>query len=179
MHGHEVDISRPLDQRLGAVTVVHIPVDDQNALSGMLRPGVVRTERNVAEEAETHAASGERVVARRTHGAEASSSLAGESEIDGVQYTARTRSRGVPRTFAYECVRIERTAPGKRHLLHASHIQGIVYERKLFRVCMATLDMLQSKHEVGMLTQCSWDSANPADVLGMTPTGIMAAAVRM
>ena len=67
-----MDVRLVLDERLRAVAVMNVPVDDQHSSRPVLLPRVVRRERNVAEKAEAHRAVAQRVMTRRSHGAERS-----------------------------------------------------------------------------------------------------------
>ena len=62
---HREDRVVAAEDRVGAVAVVHVPVDDRDALESERVLGVASGDRDVAEEAEAHRAVGERVVARR------------------------------------------------------------------------------------------------------------------
>ena len=64
------------EDRLRAVPVVDVDVDDRDARETELRLRVARRDRHVVHEAEAHRAVGERVVARRAHEREAARSTA-------------------------------------------------------------------------------------------------------
>ena len=64
MHRHEADRGVLLDQRLGAVAVVHVPVDDEHAVRAV-RLGVPRRDHHVVHETEAHRARRQGVVPRR------------------------------------------------------------------------------------------------------------------
>ncbi len=53
-----------LDERLRAVAVMHVEVDDEHAIGMMFLARVVRGDRDVAEETESHRGVGERMMAR-------------------------------------------------------------------------------------------------------------------
>ena len=55
------------DDRLGAVSVMHVPVDDRDTLDAELRLRVTGRDDGVGEDAEAHGSIGERVVARRPY----------------------------------------------------------------------------------------------------------------
>ena len=56
MHGDESNLGLLLHQRLRAVAVVHVPVDDEHATDFVPRARVVRADRHRAEETESHPA---------------------------------------------------------------------------------------------------------------------------
>ena len=62
MQRDEEDRLVPLHERLGAVAVVHVPVDDRDPLQAELGLGVARGDDDVAEDAEAHRAVLEGVV---------------------------------------------------------------------------------------------------------------------
>ena len=51
-----------LDERLCAVAVMHVPVDDQDALRGMDGAGVVGTDGDVAEQTKAHRRAAKRMM---------------------------------------------------------------------------------------------------------------------
>lgn len=54
VHRNEVDVGLPLDQRLRAVSVMHVPVNDENPLKTVTRAGIVRGAGDVSEDTESH-----------------------------------------------------------------------------------------------------------------------------
>ncbi len=70
------------DDRLGAVAVVDVPVDDRDALGAMGALGVAGGDDGVVEQAEAHGLVGLGVMARRPDGAEGIGRLAGEHRVD-------------------------------------------------------------------------------------------------
>src|SRR6185312_15044818 len=54
VHGHEMDALIALDERLRAVAMVHVPVDDEHAVEPARATRIVRRDCDVAEEAESH-----------------------------------------------------------------------------------------------------------------------------
>ena len=54
--GLSIDMIRRLHERLGAISVVDVPVNNQDPLQSVLLPRVVRGDRDIAEEAESHGA---------------------------------------------------------------------------------------------------------------------------
>ena len=71
MERDEQDRVVAADDRLGAVSVMHVPVDDRDTLDAELRLRVTCRDDGVGEDAEAHRPIGERVVARRPHEREA------------------------------------------------------------------------------------------------------------
>ena len=76
-----MDVGLVLDQCLGPVSVVDVPVDNEDSLQTMLSASIVRGKRHVPEETEPHRASADRVVSGRPHCRKASRVHAANSEI--------------------------------------------------------------------------------------------------
>ena len=102
-----------LDERLRAVAVVHVPVDDQHALDAFALARVVRADGDVAEEAESHPAVSERVVTGRSDGAERARAYR-RPPVHGVEHAANGGACGVARSFADERVRVEAATARQR-----------------------------------------------------------------
>jgi len=83
VHRDEVDVGLILDQRLSAVAMVDVPVDDEDPLQTVLLARVVCGERDVPKEAESHRSIIDGVVSWRAHGGEAPRMDVGDGEIDG------------------------------------------------------------------------------------------------
>jgi hypothetical protein len=94
VHRDEVDPRVALDERLRPVAVVHIPVDDQDALEAMTLAGIVGRDGNVAEQAEPHRLITERMVAWGADGAEAPRRAAVKRPVYTIQHTTYGRCRG-------------------------------------------------------------------------------------
>src|SRR5439155_5211131 len=85
VHGDEVHAGLALDERLRAVAMVHVPVDDENALETVLDTRVVRRDGDVADEAEAHRAIAEGVVTGRPDGTERALGAAVHGHVDGIE----------------------------------------------------------------------------------------------
>ena len=96
MHRNEVNVGLVLHERLRSVAVMHIPVDDENPICTVALACVLRGNGHVPEEAETHRSIFQRVVSRRSHGAERSQIDPGHGAIDAVEDRAGAGSRSVP-----------------------------------------------------------------------------------
>ena len=77
-------------QRLGPVAVVHVEVDDRDALETELALRVASRDGGVAEDAEPHRRALERVMAGRAHESE-------PAELDRANRAARGETRGIAR----------------------------------------------------------------------------------
>src|SRR4051794_34337515 len=86
VHRDEPDVARFLDQRLGPVAVMHIPIHDQHPLRAMAASRIVGTDGDAAEETESHCPTAQSMMSRRTHAAEAAQRAAVERHVHGVQY---------------------------------------------------------------------------------------------
>jgi hypothetical protein len=93
-----------------AVAGMDVPVEDQHTRGAKSRDRGSGRDRDVVEEAEAHRARRLRVVACRTHAAEAGVGLAGQQQADHLDRTARGVQRGVERRFADVGVRVDRAA---------------------------------------------------------------------
>ena len=81
---------------LRAVAVVHVPIHDQHASHAVPLLRVARRDGDVVEQAETHPASGVRVMPGRADGAEGVARLAREHGIHRVQHSAHRAHRDIP-----------------------------------------------------------------------------------
>ena len=86
-----------LHQRLRAVAVVHVPVDDQNPAQAMLLLGPTCGEGDVVEQAEAHAAADGGVMSRRPHGAKCVFGLAADDLVGSQHARPRRASAGETR----------------------------------------------------------------------------------
>ena len=54
VHRHEADVRLILHQRLGTVSVMYVPIDDEDAIDPVARSGVPRSDGDVAEQTKAH-----------------------------------------------------------------------------------------------------------------------------
>ena len=94
-----------------------------------------------------------------------------------VEHAARAGGRRVPRPFAHDGVRIEPTAARGGERAHLLDVARVVRERELVRRRVPPFDVLERVKQLGILAQRARDGAQPPDVLGVTPPGVVAAAV--
>ena len=73
-----------IEDVLGAVAVVIIPVHDQHAPDTMLHLQIPGRDGDVVEDAETHAAIGRSVMARRPDGCESIPDLSGHHRVHNI-----------------------------------------------------------------------------------------------
>ena len=110
---------------LGAVAVVHVPVDDGHPLA--TRGELGRRHGDAVEEAESHRPVGHRVMPGRPAGGERDVALAGVERGDGVEHrTDRTECRG-PRSGHDGRVGVEVATTGGTELLEPIHVAGRVH----------------------------------------------------
>ena len=164
-----MDVRLVLDERLRAVAVVHIPIDDEHAIRAMRQARVVRRERDVAENAEAHRRIADRVMPRRTHGGEAAHGTPIEGHVHRVEHAAGGRGGREPRALARDGVGVELPAARERNGLNSSDIFRVVHERELLRRRVPPLVMQKTHEELGALTEGARDRAQPPDVLGRAP----------
>src|SRR4051812_48260776 len=108
----------------------------------MFRAHIMRGDRNAAEETESHRRVAERVMPRRTHGAEAAARPGAERAVDAVENGARCGGRSIPRAFTRDGVGIEPAAALLGESPNLADVRGIMRERELVLRCMPRLDVL-------------------------------------
>ena len=177
VHRDEVDVGLILHERLGAVAVVHIPIDDQHPVEAVLLPRVVRRAGDASENAETHRAVAQRVMTRRAHRAEAPVIRSGCGEIDSHEDGARRRRRGVPAPLARDRIGVETASAGRRNRSDRLDVRRIVAERQLLGRRVPALEMFDSMKKIRLLAQRARDRAKTSDVFRMTPSGVVTAAI--
>ena len=96
VHRHEVDTRLVLHQCLRAVAMVHVPVHDQHALAGRGGQGIVRRNRHIAEQAESHRPVAQRVMSRRTHRRKATRRTTIKGHVHAIEHAARSRRGCIP-----------------------------------------------------------------------------------
>ena len=84
------------DGRQRTVAVVHVPIHNQHALQAMPALRIPRGDSQVIEEAESHPAAGDGMMAGRPHRAEGVARLTRDHGVDGLQHAARRLRRDVP-----------------------------------------------------------------------------------
>src|ERR1700736_4231992 len=83
VHGDEVDVRLVLHESLSAVSVVYIPIDDQNSLEPVFLARVMRRQRDISKKAESHCPVVNRVMPGWSHRREAARMDGTHGEIDG------------------------------------------------------------------------------------------------
>ena len=92
---------------LGAVAVVHVEVDDRDALEAVRLERVHRRDGDVVEDAEAHRPRARRVMPRRAHAAERALRLAAGDEIGGEHRRAGGAQRRIPGVRVHRGVGVE------------------------------------------------------------------------
>src|SRR2546423_988864 len=95
-----MDVALGLDERLRPVAVMNVPIDDEHAPRAIPLPGVVSADSDIPKQTETHRRTAQRVMSRRSHGAEAAARSVAECQIDAVQHGTGAGCGGVPRSVA-------------------------------------------------------------------------------
>ena len=110
MRREKVDRRIGVENSLRAVAVMHVPVEDRDALDlRIVLLCVTRRHRNVIEQTKTHRSFFSRVMTRRTHGNESVLYLATHNQINSLARSSRRVSRCVERTHRDDRVRVEIT----------------------------------------------------------------------
>ncbi len=128
------------EDRLRAVAVMHVPVDDRDALEPELALGDARRDGDVVEDAEAHRAAGERVMAGRPHEREPSA----QRRLDR---GARRERRRLVRRLGAERVAVE---PDRRvAIANQLDVLGGVAQEKLVltRGAPLTPDVLAAEED--------------------------------
>ena len=99
------------EHSLRTVSVMHVEVDDRQALDAMHGHGMCRTDRNIVEEAETHRLVRQRMMPRRPNTTEGRRGFPAHHRIDGANDCARCVHRGIERLGIHESIRIDRMVP--------------------------------------------------------------------
>ena len=126
---HVEDARVVVEHVLGAVAVVHVPVDDRHALAAGGELG--GADRGVVEEAETHRPVVDGVMAWRPAGGERGVALAVAQGGDRLQHRARAAARRRPRSGRHRRVRVELAAAGLAERLDRLDVDGVVDERQI------------------------------------------------
>ena len=176
VHRDKADILGVLHERLRAVAVVHVPVGDENAFHPVARARVVRADGHVAENAESHGVIAQCVVARRAHRAIRPAPI-GDREVNAVEHTPRPRPCGVPRAVARHGVGVKPAAAALRHGAHRLHVRRIVRQRNLVGGGVPPFAMFDAEHQLPVVAQRPRDGAQPPDMFGMVPPGVVPPAV--
>ncbi len=166
-----------LDERLRPVAVVDVPVDDEHAIEMMVAASVMGRDGHVAEETEAHGAIAERVVARRTNGREAAPGASVEGHVDAIEDAADGSRGRRPGSFAGHGIRVEGAAARGNERFDLPDIDRVVGQRDVLRGGVASLVVLDGAEELGPIAERAGDGAEAADVLGVAPARVVAAAV--
>ena len=179
VHRDEVNVRLILDQRLSAVAMMDIPVDDENALQSMFLARVVRGDGDVAEQAESHRAIVDSMMTGRPDGAKAARMHATDCEVDRGQHAPGSRRRRLPRPTAGDGVGVESpTALFGKHS-NGADMRGVVCKLQFLDRCVPTFYVLDAMKQFRIFPQCPGDRAQPTDVFRMSPSCIVATAIAM
>lgn len=172
-----MDVGFLLDQRLGSIAMMYIPVHDENSLQAVVPAGVMRGNRDIAEQAETHRACADRMVAGRPDRGEVSRVNSGDGEVHPHQYAASPGSRGIPRSRTDYRVGIEPAAASVHDLPDSRDVSRVVGELQLVNGRVSSLEVIDGMKYLRVLAQGARDRAQAADVLGMSPPGVVPSAI--
>ena len=127
MDAEEHHLGGFIEDVLGAVAVMDVPIDDQDPGQLVSQPGVVGGEGDVVEQAEAHAARRRGMMAGRTDQAQGVGLLAGQHGIDGGNARSRGSQRDLERLRADRRVGVDVAAAVLGQLLghvdHAGRVQ--------------------------------------------------------
>ena len=146
MHRDEAHRRIPLDDRLGPVAVVHVPIHDEHlAPPEVLR--VARGERDVIEEAKPHGPIRQGVVAGRPRHAEGRPSVPHDPALHGREgHTGGSECR-LPAAGPEHGVRIQGAAAPRRQRLEGVEVAGLVHALQRLARRRRPLDPLDRDRE--------------------------------
>src|SRR5690606_6669570 len=168
---------------LRAVAVMHIPVDDQDALDAVFRLCSTRRDRDVVEQTEAHCAIRGRMMSGRTAQRERGPRAAAHDEVDGIDRTARGGCRRIPGRRRHDRIGVERDLrtrlrrPRDRSAYRLDMI-GRVHAQQLLhrRVTRLVLEhVLEQRGRIAL--DRLHDRRQTTLMLGMTPARVVKAAV--
>jgi hypothetical protein len=117
-----------VEQVLGAVAVVDVPVDDHHPLDPVPALQVARRHRDVVEQAEAHRPVGLGVVTGRAHAGEPVVDLAGHDRVNQGEHPAGGQAGGVMGGRRHPGVGVEREALVVRARRHLAQVGRVVHE---------------------------------------------------
>ena len=173
MRGGEQHIGLVPEDRLRAIAVMDVEIDDGDAADTVNGAGMGGADRDAVEEAEPHGAGGFGMVAGRAHGAEGGLRLARHERIHRRRRSARGPQRGLLRSGRGDGVCIEAHMAALRHVVeHKVHIvpgmdalQGLPPGLRR-RAALKAGEIRPVKR--------GGDRAGPGRALGMAGAGVMA-----
>jgi hypothetical protein len=179
MHGNEMNPRIILDESLGSIAMVNIPVHDQDAFGIMNGSRIVGCKCDVSEETESHGPVKERVMTRGANRDEASLVCAAEGQVHGVKSAACACGTRIPGSFARDGIRVDLAAPGSSDGSYALDVFGVMHPRDFFCGRVPSLDLSNALKKLRVVPQRSRDGAQASYMFGMAPPRIVPAAVRM
>jgi hypothetical protein len=177
VHGDEMDIGLVLDERLSAVAVMHVPIDDEYPFETVVLPSVVRGQRDVSKEAEAHRAVEGCVVPGWADRGKASWMYAANCEINRGEHASRSGRSCQPGSTARHGVSVEAAAALLDDISHGADVVGIVRQLQFFDGRVASLDVLDGMEKFWILSQRPGYCAESPDVFRMSPAGVVTATV--
>jgi hypothetical protein len=108
MRRNEKHVRIVVKSLLGAVTVVNVPVHDQNSLRPVFPFQIVRADGDRIEQAEAHRAISQGVMTRRSHQSEAVAAFTGRERIEQSEEAAHRQQSDAERITASHRVTVER-----------------------------------------------------------------------
>ena len=177
VHRDEVNVGLHFYERLRSVAVMHVPIDDEDALQSVFRARVMRGARNAPENAEAHRTIAQRVVTGRPNGAKAARVRTGGGAVNGIENASRRGGGGEPASLACHSVDIEAAAALGGDALHQRNVRGIVTEGELIRRCVTAFHVLDPMEKVRIGSERASDGAKTAHVLGVSPAGVVPSAI--
>lgn len=179
MHRHEMNGRFILYQSLSSVSVMNIPVNDEQALGSVRLSRVSCGQCDIPEEAKSHGAVTECVMTRWTHCTERSHIESRHRPVHCVEDASSAGCRGGPRSLTDYGIVVEGAPAFRCESLDHRHVSRVVSERQLIVRRVPSLEMFHVVEEARLVPQGSRYRAQSADVLGVRPTRVVPAAVRM
>ena len=162
---HIEHLGARVEEVVGAVAVVNVPVEDQDPLERVLRDRVDRGDGDVVEDAEAAGARTQRMMARRTAGGEGCDRIAGDEDVDHRDGPADRPQSGLPRSMADQRVVVDLAAAGRAEPLERRHIARVVAGLEQLAVDAGRVAALEAE-PTGVI-EVAFDRDDPLATLGM------------
>lgn len=135
MRRQKIDLGIIVEDVLGPVSVMNVPIDDQHSRKFVLSHSLSRSNRRVVEQAKPHRIVGQRVMTRWPSQTTGSRILFFQNSVDGVARRPGSSQRHVKRLWADNCVGLNSSAALLRKLPNSFDMPCRVNSGKLLDRC--------------------------------------------
>ena len=163
----------------GAVAVMHVEIDDGDALEAMLLERVHGGDGDVVEQAEAHGAAAHRMVPRRAHAAKGAVRLPVQHQVGGKHRRAGRVQRGVPGMRIHRGIRVQMNGAALRRAgADMADVFHRMHPRQAAHVRLRRMVMREVLPNAGG-DQLVFDRAQPLRALRVVGAHVVLAAVRV